>query len=98
MYTGSNHTPCLNHFQTFTRHSDTVRERKKSCITPCKIMTDNQNVNKTSMKDVQQQHFLFKRARRVAEVFPKTSFSFCLFVPFFWNKRAICLSNLSVEC
>ena len=54
-------------------------------------MTDNQNVNKTSMKDVQQQHFLCKRASRVAEMFPKTSFSFCLFVRFFWNKRAICL-------
>ena len=25
-------------------------------------MTDNQNVNKTTMKDVQLQHFLFKRA------------------------------------
>ena len=25
-------------------------------------MTDNQNVDKTSMKDVQQQHFLFKTA------------------------------------
>ena len=61
-------------------------------------MTDNQNVNKTSMKDVQQQHFLCKRASRVAEMFPKTSFSFCFFVRFFWNKRAICLSNLSVEC
>ena len=98
MYTVSNHTPCLNHFQTFTRHSDTVRERKKNLYNTFNIMTDNQNVNKASMKDVQQQHFLCKRASRVAEMFPKTSFSFCLFVRFFWNKRAICLSNLSVEC
>ena len=53
-------------------------------------MTDNQNVNKTSMKDVQQQHFLCKRASRVAEMFPKTSFSsLCLFDFFGINVRFV---------
>ena len=36
-------------------------------------MTDNQNMNKTSMKDVQQQHFYqFKTTNlmRVTEMFP----------------------------
>ena len=31
------------------RHSVTVREKKKSFITPFKIMTDNQNMNKISI-------------------------------------------------
>ena len=34
-------------------------------------MTANQNMNKTSMKHVQQ-HFLFKTASKVTEMFPKT--------------------------
>ena len=38
-------------------------------------MTDNHNMNKTTMKDVQLQHFLFKRASRMSEMFPKTLFS-----------------------
>ena len=55
----------FNHFKTFhsrftlTIFYNTVRKRKKSrCKTPYKIMTDNQNMNKTSMKHVQQQHFI----------------------------------------
>ena len=66
---GAHHTPCLNHFQSFplTRHSDTGRQRKKNCTTPWKIMTDNQNMNKTSMK----QKFLFNTESRV---------TVCLFV------------------
>ena len=47
---------------TLTRHSDksnTVRKgKKRRCKTPYKIMTDNQKMNKTSMKHVQQQHFI----------------------------------------
>ena len=39
-------------------------------------MTDNHNMNKTTMKDVQLQHFLFKRASRMSEMFPKTLFFF----------------------
>ena len=35
-------------------------------------MTDNQNVNKTTMKDVQLQQLLFKRASRMSEMFPKS--------------------------
>ena len=58
---------------SLTRHSDTVLEtKKKTCITPCKIMTDNQNKNKTTMKDVQLQHLLFKTASRMPEMFLKT--------------------------
>ena len=34
-------------------------------------MAANQNMNKTSMKHVQQ-HFLFKTASKVTEMFPKT--------------------------
>ena len=34
-------------------------------------MVANQNMNKTSMKHVQQ-HFLFKTASKAAEMFPKT--------------------------
>ena len=46
-------------------------------------MTDNQNVNKTTMKDVPLQHFLFRRASRMSEMFPKTLYFFlCLFVFF----------------
>ena len=37
-------------------------------------MTDNQNMNKTSMKHVQQRT-LFKTSSRVNEMFPKTYFS-----------------------
>ena len=47
-------------------------------------MTDNQNMSKTSMKDVQQQYFLFKTASRVREKFSKTLFSLCLFVRLFF--------------
>ena len=44
---------------SFTLHSDAVAadspRKEKSCIfNHCKI---NENINKTSMKDVQQQHF-----------------------------------------
>ena len=46
-------------------------------------MTDNQNVNKTTMKDVQLQHFLYKRASRMSEMFRKTFFFF-VFVRFFF--------------
>ena len=51
----------------FTRHSDpaVLERKKKTCVTPCQIMTDNQNMNKTTMKDVQLQHFLFKTASRI---------------------------------
>ena len=71
---------------SFTRHSDlSVLERKKNCIKPCKIMTENQNVNKTTMKDVQQQHFLFKRASRMSKMFPKTLLSFVFVCSFFFK-------------
>ena len=33
-------------------------------------MTNNQNMNKTSMKDVQQQHFYQAASLRVTEMFP----------------------------
>ena len=33
-------------------------------------MTDNQNMNKTLMKDVQQQHFYQTASLRVTEMFP----------------------------
>ena len=39
-------------------------------------MTDNQNKNKTTMKDVQLQHFLFKTTSRMPQMFPKTLFFF----------------------
>ena len=39
-------------------------------------MTDNQNKNKTTMKDIQLQDFLFKTASRMPEMFPKTLFFF----------------------
>ena len=77
---------------SFTRSSDRHSPRTKSklhdtvtvllCITLCKIMTDHQNMNKTSMKDVQQ-HFSFKTASRVTETLLKTWFSLCLFGCFF---------------
>ena len=35
-------------------HSDTVHEKKKKLQNTFRIMTNNQNMNKTSMKDVQQ--------------------------------------------
>ena len=80
---------------SFTRHSDTVLERKKTCITPCKIMTDNQNKNKTTMKDVQLQHFLFKTGSRMPEMFPKTLFFFVFFCSFFFNRRTSLEARLS---
>ena len=39
-------------------------------------MTDNQNMIKTTIKDVQLQHYLFKTAGRMSEMFPKTLFFF----------------------
>ena len=40
---------------------------------PCKIMTDNQNMYETSMKDVQQTTFLFQTGSlRVTEMFQLT--------------------------
>ena len=66
---------------SFARHSDIFRERKKGCITLSEIMTNNQNIKKTSMKDVQQQHFLFKTAIRMTKMFPKSCFF--VFVCFF---------------
>ena len=48
---------------SFTRHSGILRERKKKMHNTLRlIMTHNQKMNKTSMKDVQQQKFLFKTA------------------------------------
>ena len=47
-------------------------------------MTDNQNMNKTTMKDVQLQHFLFKTASRMSEMFPKTLFFFVFDCSFFF--------------
>ena len=47
-------------------------------------MTDNQNTNKTSMKDVQQQHFLFKTASRMSEMFREILISLCLFARLFF--------------
>ena len=41
-------------------------------------MADNQNMNKTPMKDVQQQHFLFKTASSLTEMFPEILFSLSL--------------------
>ena len=46
-------------------------------------MTDNQNMNKTTMEDVQLQHFLFKTASRMSEMFPKTLFFFEFVCSFF---------------
>ena len=48
-------------------------------------MTDNQNMNKTTMKDVQLQHFLFKRASRMSEMFPKILFFFVFVCSFFFE-------------
>ena len=48
-------------------------------------MTDNQNVNKATMKDAQIQHFLFKRASRMSEMFPKTVFSFVFVCSLFFK-------------
>ena len=44
-------------------------------------MNHNQKMNKTSMKDVQQQNFLLKTAIRMTEMFSKRCFSVfvCLF-------------------
>ena len=49
-------------------------------------MTDNHNMNKTTMKDVQLQHFLFKRASRMSEMFLKTLFFFVFVCSFFFFK------------
>ena len=65
----------------FKENLSLQRERKKRCITLSEIMTNNQNIKKTSMKDVQQQHFLFKTAIRMTEMFPKSCFF--VFVCFF---------------
>ena len=76
MNTGAKSHAMLKPFSdvSFTLHSDTVQltvhKRKKSCIKPCKIMNDNQNMNKTLMKDVQQQHFYQTASLRVTEMFP----------------------------
>ena len=45
-------------------------------------MNHNQKMNKTSMKDVQQQNLLFKTAIRMTEMF-RSLVSLCLFVCFF---------------
>ena len=59
---------------SFTLHSETVQvtvvEKKKNHIKPCKIMTDNQNMNETSMKDVQQRHQFKTASLKVTEMFP----------------------------
>ena len=49
---------------------------------------NNQKMNKTSMKDVQQQNFLFKTAIRMTEMFSKPCFSvfICLFLLFFFSR------------
>ena len=63
-------------------------------------MTDNQNKNKTIMKDVQQQHFLFKTASTMPEMFLKTLFFFvffCSFFFFFLNIRTSLEERLSVN-
>ena len=41
-------------------------------------------MNKTTMKDVQLQHFLFKTASRMSEMFPKTLFFFVFVCSFFF--------------
>ena len=46
-------------------------------------LCENQNLNKNSMKHVQQHHFLFKTANRVTEMFPKTLCLFACFSFFF---------------
>lgn len=60
----------------FTRHSVTVREKrkKKKLHNTRKIMADNHNMNETLRKDVQQQHFSFTTACRVTEMFLKILF------------------------
>ena len=92
---GANHTPCLNHFQTF--HSRVILTQsakgEKRYTTRCKIMTDNQNMSETSMKD--GQYPLFKTASRVSEMFLKTLFSLCLFVRLFFFYK-ILPTNLGV--
>ena len=80
--------PMLKPFSdiSFTRHSDTPRN-EKNCITPSAIMNHNQKMNKTSMKNVQKQNFLFKTAIRMTEMFSKPCFSVfvCLFLLFFYG-------------
>ena len=47
-------------------------------------MTGNQNMNKTTMKYVQLQQFLFKTASRKSKMFPKTLFFFEFVCSFFF--------------
>ena len=49
-------------FKLFSFWHSPQSKKKKCCTTPLKIMTDNQNINNTSMKHVQQEHFLYKTA------------------------------------
>ena len=51
-------------------------------------LCENQNLNKNSMKHVQQHHFLFKTANRVTEMFPKTLCLFACF-SFFFSRLGI---------
>ena len=73
---------------SFMLHSDTVRERKKRCSKPCKIMTDDQNMNETSMKDVQQQQHFYSTQQvwEWLKCFRKPWFlcTICLFICFFF--------------
>ena len=53
-------------------------------------MAENQNMNKSTMKDVQLQHFLLKRASRMSEMFPKCLkclFFFVFVCSFFLKKQ-----------
>ena len=87
--TGTNHAPCLNHFQTFHSHVILTRQSskgKKNCIKPCEIMTDNQNMSKATIKDVHLKHLFFKRASRMSEMYPKTLFFFVFVCSFFFFK------------
>ena len=60
-------------------------------------MTDNQNVIKTTMKDVQLQHFLLKRASRMSKMFRKTLFSVLFVCWFFLNRWTSLEARLSVN-
>ena len=82
MNTGANHMPHLNHFHTF--HSCFIQTQcakgKRSGMKPCKIMTDNQNMYETSMKDVQQQHFFYRKSESDWNVSVNLDcYVFCLF-------------------
>ena len=85
----------------FTRHSDpaVLERKKKTRITPCKIMTDTQNMNKTTMKDVQLEHFLFKTASRIWNVSENLVFlcvCWLVFFLFFFNRWTSLEARLSV--